>query len=363
MKLLLLMFLMTSALYASYKHTASFIILLFFSSCMLGLYFLIPIVKKKLFLYILILFLIQTATVLMNKEVFFYLMVLMLFILMESGRTVSVKTFRILLLSTLVTHFFISIFFFHVSISLYVCAAILVVILLIRLNESNQEYLHIRDTYESLLNEYRVQKRQAFKNERLARMEERNMIAREMHDSVGHKLTALLMQIELLFIQEKKESIAMLRNMASEALEETRRAVRILQAEEMQGISPIIHLIKKLESENTVHVHLTTKQGVLNMRISNKQSAALYRIIQEGLTNAMKYSSSKEVFILLGVSPVGHLTIEIKNVFVHKHPIYEGFGLKNMKKRLEEIGGNLNTFQIEDQFILQGNIPVEEIEK
>ncbi len=354
---------MTGAISAAYPHTVSFIILLFFSTCILGLYFLLPIIKKKIFIYLSILFLIQLVALAVEKEVFLFLAILVLFILMESSQAVSIKAFRVILLSTIIIHYFISILVFHYPITLYGCAALTVVILLFLLNESKQEYLQIKDTYESLLQEYRIQKRQAFQNESTARMEERNMIAREMHDSVGHKLTALLMQIELLSIQEKKESYAMLQNMASESLEETRKAVRILQAEEMQGISSVIHLIKKLESENAVHVHLTTKQGVLRMRISNMQSAILYRIIQEGITNAMKYSSSKEVFITLGVSPIRHLTIEMKNAYLHKHPIYDGFGLKNMKKRLEEIGGKLNTFQIENQFILQGNMPVEEIEK
>ncbi|MGP7817884.1 sensor histidine kinase [Niallia sp. 01092] len=362
-KLLLLLLFMTGALYASYIHTVSFITLLFFFTCILGLYFLIPIVQKKTLIYILILILIQTISLVTDRAVFFYLVVIMLFILMESSQMLSVKTFRILLLSTVIIHFVISVVLFHFSISLYVCAATMVIILFVRLNENSHEYASIRETYESLLNEYRIQKRQAFKNEHTARIEERNMIVREMHDSVGHKLTALLMQIELLSIQEKNESFALLRNMASESLEETRKAVRILQAEEIQGISSVIHLVKKLESENAVHVHLTTKQGVLGMRISNRQNAILYRVIQEGLTNAMKYSSSKKVFITLGVSPIGHITIEIKNTYVHKYPIYEGFGLKNMKKRLEEIGGKLDVYQADNQFILQGNMPVEEIEE
>ena len=52
--------------------------------------------------------------------------------------------------------------------------------------------------YVGLAGEYRRLKRRAYEGEQIARIEERNRIARDMHDSVGHHLTALLIQIEVL---------------------------------------------------------------------------------------------------------------------------------------------------------------------
>jgi len=273
------------------------------------------------------------------------------------------KIYRTILISLMTIQLGIIIFIHPSFILGYACITILLTILLLTMNEVFYEYSSMREAYESLINEFRMQKRQAFKNEHTARLEERTMIAREMHDSVGHKLTALLMQIELLAIGEKHPSLDLLREMAKESLEETRKAVRLLQEEELQGISAVIHLIRKLESENAVYVHLTTKQGVLNFSINNLQGAILYRIMQEGLTNAMKYGSSKQVFIILGRSPIGHLFFEIKNKYTHKHPLHEGFGLINMKKRIEEVGGTLHIYQMENHFILQGTMPIEEINR
>ncbi|WP_248560430.1 histidine kinase [Niallia sp. NCCP-28] len=360
-KLLLLLFLLGSVLFAAFSYHLPFLILLFSSSCILALFFITPIVKKKTIFYIFAFILIEVLVVLMDKQFVVYLYAVLLFLLIECSKDLAVYTFRLLLISLAFINLLIFFFLYSSFILMYLCGSSLIVILLYHANEVSQDYLQVRNAYESLVNEFRIQKRHAYQNEKEARMEERNLIAREMHDAVGHKLTALLMQIELFRIQEKNASFNILKKMASESLEETRKAVRILQEEEPYGISSVLHLIKKLESENTVYVHLTTKKGVFQVSINNRQSAILYRIIQEGLTNAMKYASSKQVFITLSVSPIGHIMFELKNQYVHKHPLHEGFGLENMKKRIKEIGGTLHIYQVEDQFIVQGTMPVEEI--
>lgn len=293
----------------------------------------------------------------------YFIFALFLYFLTEFCHKTEVMIYRILLGISLAVVLGVSVLYLDISLFLSVSFLIIAAIVLLELNETLHEYIHIRETYESLLNDYRIQKRKSFQNERNIRMEERHFIAREMHDSVGHKLTALLMQIELFSYEHKDKAFDMLKKMVAECLEETRKAVRVLQVDETQGISSLVYLIKKLESENTVNVHCTTKQGVLSLPTSNLQNAILYRSIQEGLTNAMKYGSSKEVFITLGVSPIGHLTFEIKNTYIHKHPIHLGFGLDNMKKRLEEIGGRLDILQVNQEFILLGNMPIEGIRK
>ena len=54
-----------------------------------------------------------------------------------------------------------------------------------------------RVRYETLLSEYRNMKRRLITDEQHARQEERAQVGRDIHDSVGHKLTALLMQLEM----------------------------------------------------------------------------------------------------------------------------------------------------------------------
>jgi len=188
-------------------------------------------------------------------------------------------------------------------------------------------------------------------------MEERTRIAREMHDSVGHKLTALSMQLEILLMKEKNDILQSMKEIVNESLEETRKAVRALNIDDVVGISSVIQLIRKLESESHLRVHFTTKQGALGLTLSNQNNIVLYRVLQEALTNAMKYGQSREVFVTLGSTPLGHLFFDIRNSYDHIKPIHEGFGLKNMRQRVEESGGRLEIYQLDRTFIIEGSLP------
>ncbi|SLK41784.1 Sensor histidine kinase desK [Mycobacteroides abscessus subsp. abscessus] len=358
-KIGILLFLCVGALYQAYETDSwNFALLLFLLSIILGCYFLVPVFKRKSIPVFFILMLLEMTQFVIARELTGYLLLLMFYFTMELGTYVSTNLYRMIICLFLLMNVGIGFIVFSYAPFIWISLFLLISYLLIRLNDLDEDYQEIRDTYESLLNDYRIQKRKSYHNEHAARVEERNLIARDMHDSVGHKLTALMMQVEQFLIKEKKEEYKLIKNMTEECLEETRKAVRLLQVEEPGGIAPIITLIKKLESENNIYVHFTTKQGVLQVNLSNKQSAVLYRSIQEGITNAMKYGSSKAVHITLGVSPIGNLTFEIRNPYIHKHPFHYGFGLENMRNRIEEGQGKLEVLQLNGEFILQGNIPV-----
>ncbi|MRG87499.1 sensor histidine kinase [Salinibacillus xinjiangensis] len=230
---------------------------------------------------------------------------------------------------------------------------------LIKLQDLVEAYKQKEDTYERVLNEYRTLKRQAHESERAARLEERTKIARDIHDSVGHKLTALLMKLQMLTMKNEKEEYKDLKALASDSLEETRHAVKALQTEENEGISSVLQLIRKLESESHIFLDFTLKKGVLSAHLSNQQNVALYRVLQESLTNAMKHAHSQEVKVVLALNAIGGLTFKVTNKLHSSEKWQWGFGLTNMKKRVEELGGKLNVYQREDEFVVDGYLPVE----
>lgn len=225
------------------------------------------------------------------------------------------------------------------------------------MNRMVEEKGERREIYDQLLDEYRQLKRMNLNTEKDARLQERTKIARDIHDSVGHRLTALIMKLEMLSIEHGNNAYDELKEMAAESLEETREAVKALQLEENEGLAAVIHLIRKLEAESHMSVQFTMKQGILSTPLSNRNSVILYRVIQEALTNAMRHSQSREVFIALSKSAVGNVAFDITNAVYRPKPLVFGFGLTNMKKRLQEIGGDLQVHQAEGQFIVRGMIP------
>ncbi|ADC51609.1 two component histidine protein kinase [Alkalihalophilus pseudofirmus OF4] len=216
---------------------------------------------------------------------------------------------------------------------------------------------------EALLSEYRKVKRQVAASEHLARQEERTQIARDIHDSVGHKLTALLMQIEVSRLKadvQTASDLLNLKELAKESLDETRSAVKTLKQDEVGGISAIINLIRKLEAENFLRIQFSLKPGAFSASLSNEQMITVYRAVQEALTNMMRHSGGREVKITFE-APAGEVfRFEVTNPLKEETPYTEGFGLKSMRERVENVSGQLEIYQGNRQFVVRGTLPIQD---
>ena len=165
------------------------------------------------------------------------------------------------------------------------------------------------------------------------------------------------MKLEMLYIEEKNEKYKTLKEMVNKSLQDTRNAVQTLQESETKGITAVVQLIRKLEAESQLLIQFTLKEGVLSIPLSNEHGVVLYRVIQEALTNVMRHSPSKQVQITIGKSAIDTLSFTIANP-IHVQEKFElGFGLKNMIERVQEIGGKIDIYQTNDQFIIQGMLP------
>ena len=228
---------------------------------------------------------------------------------------------------------------------------------------TNKTHVSLKDRHDQLQNDYRKLKRQLTINEKNVRQEERNQIAREIHDSVGHRLTALLMQLEVIRLQSKDEAelekINHLKSLAQISLSDTREAVKALKSEETTGLTAVIQLIRKLEAESHLQVAFNIKAGALSFPLTNKQSVALYRAVQEALTNMMRHSRSREAEIEFSIIGGNFFRFKISNPQKEKVELVEGFGLTAMRERLEQIDGTLNIIQVEGKFTLIGTFPME----
>ncbi len=338
--------------------------LLLFCAISLTMYFFLPLIKYKQLVFCILListFLFSIFVPLVSIKI---IILIMYFYLFEAAFQLKAISFRMtLLIGGLLLVCIIYLNIYELDLLIFLLLATILAIPIYHLwNSANSKLEEQKILYDQIIDEYRRMKRQALKDEHSARLEERTRIARDMHDSVGHQLTALGMYMEVAKAEGSIEQhIPLMKKMVEECLEETRKAVRALQTDEIEGISAVLHLIRKLESESHLRIHFMTKEGVLGISLPNKQSILLYRVIQEGLTNAMKYGASRSVWITLGISPIGHLSFEIKNAFQETVLLHEGFGLKNIRERLEEIKGSFHIYQKDHEFIMNGTLPLGEI--
>ncbi|QWC23039.1 sensor histidine kinase [Bacillus haikouensis] len=346
-------------IYDSSQNSISMIVLMLICSLSFALFFITPVSRNRLFLYICQTLLLLISSLVSPEPLLAWC--IFCYFHLEASIQLLPGTYRMFMYSGIL-FFGIEAFLFWDS---YTPAVIpffaMFFYMTWKVNEGSHDLKEQRNLYDQLLGEYRKLKRVLYVTERNSKAEERTRIAREIHDSVGHNLTALLMKIEMLSIQHGRSLFKEIKNLAAESLDETREAVKALKEGEIEGIQSVIQLIRKLESESAVMVELTTQQGVLSTRLSNKQNIAVYRCIQEGITNAMKHSSVKEVKVMLGKTALGHLHFKITNQLDDLRPFQMGFGLTNMQERVEELGGRLEIHQTDKEFILRGAFPVEEV--
>ncbi|UOE93920.1 sensor histidine kinase [Alkalihalobacillus sp. LMS39] len=217
--------------------------------------------------------------------------------------------------------------------------------------------------YRGVLREYKQQKYKVDGLTIQIKEEERQRIARNLHDSLGHSLAALVMQLEGALIQydkpEGKTAVEQAKNLARETLSTTRQSVHKLYDEPVSGVPAVIQLLKRYELEQQFHIEMTVKPGVHKLQLNREQAVVFYRTVQEALTNVMKHAKEKKVSIYLTIEENNWLVVEIQNERVTTNTIHEGFGLTTMRQRVEQCGGYLALTTQGETFILQCKLPIQ----
>jgi signal transduction histidine kinase len=178
----------------------------------------------------------------------------------------------------------------------------------------------------------------------LAATVERSRIAREIHDSLGHTLTALNVQIELAQrLQERDpgrstQSIDIAQKLAAQCLQDVRHAVHSMNDRHIDLNTAIASLVAPMQTDADFQVMLMLKFPILPPTISHQ----IYCIVQEGLTNIQRHAVATKVklkgemvgnriFVNLQDNGIGFL-LDQANM---------GFGLCSMSERAQLLGGKL----------------------
>jgi signal transduction histidine kinase len=178
--------------------------------------------------------------------------------------------------------------------------------------------------------------------ETLATDLERNRIARDIHDTLGHSLTSLDVQIELAQrIQatepaRAQQAIDLAKNLSSQALDNVRQALGTMKRSNFDLTEAIVALA---EQDHPFQVTVNVRFPQLSLQSSYQ----LYCIIQESITNIQKHAQADRVTIESRIVDRGTI-LEIcdnGNGFDLDRP-HAGFGLRNMKERVQCLGGEFH---------------------
>ena len=220
---------------------------------------------------------------------------------------------------------------------------------------------------------------------RHARIAERQRIAREMHDVLAHRLSLLSVQAGALEVtpltagdpaatEVTTEAAAAIRATTHQALQELRSIVRVLRDDDEDSTAPpqpvaadLPALVTEASATSSIHADWG---GVELAEVPPDTGRTLYRIVQEGLTNARKHAPGSAVEVTVDGAPDRGLNVAVTSWLPANRPVPgdggngahgahgTGTGLIGLRERAALAGGHLDTAVTGDRrFRLSGWLP------
>ena len=180
---------------------------------------------------------------------------------------------------------------------------------------------------------------------------ERRRLARELHDETGQALTSILLGLAAVERSESAEAAhaaaAALRELVVETLQNVRRLAVELRPSALDdfGLEPALRRLGQTVREGgELDVQVEARLGA--QRLPADVETALYRIVQEALTNVVKHADARHVSIVLTRKQASVLVMieDDGRGFDPTRPSVAGLGLQGMRERVELLDGS---FQVE----------------
>lgn len=205
----------------------------------------------------------------------------------------------------------------------------------------------VQESQAALERAHRQLTESAARQQEMAVLQERQRLAREIHDSVAHSLTALVVQIQAarrlqnLDPERSAEGLVRCEEMSRQALLETRQAVRALhpaglsQATELEALR---RLGRDFGMATGISISVDADEGASALPPDPQRLEQLYRIFQEALTNAHRHGEARQVTAQLTIQE-GSLELQIANDGKPPATLEPGLGLRAMAERARSLGG------------------------
>lgn len=203
------------------------------------------------------------------------------------------------------------------------------------------------------------------KSEEMAKIKERNRLAREIHDTIGHSLTGIVTGLDAcktiidIDVVKTKSQIGKIAELARKGLVDVRQSVKALRPDSLERFSLVPAVSKMVEDMNAlgqVNIKLRIEGEFENMHSDEEDT--IFRTIQEGITNSIRHGKAKNISISLeSMGDMISLSIEDDGVGIEN--ISEGFGIKHIKERINMLAGEVTfTSEINKGFLIRAVLPL-----
>ncbi|EPX59221.1 Sensor protein degS [Cystobacter fuscus DSM 2262] len=178
----------------------------------------------------------------------------------------------------------------------------------------------------------------------MALVEERNRLAREIHDGLGASLSSMIIQTEYILGLAQggplRAEIQELKSNAEESIEELRRSLQMMR-EDFELAQGLEEYVKTFQLRTQLNIRF--ERTGLPRQLAPDAQLALFRILQECLTNAAKHADPQQVEVRLDYDPERtHLLVRDDGKgFSPQHTPRGHYGLLNMHERAMKLGATL----------------------
>jgi len=205
----------------------------------------------------------------------------------------------------------------------------------------------------------------ALRVEELAAAEERNRLAREIHDTLGHYLTAINVQLEAaraILEADRDRALDALHKaqmLAKEGLADVRRSVAALRATPTES-RPLREAVQALAEECRaagIRTEVVVQGDVRPLK--PQAELTLYRAAQEGLTNVRRHAQASQVCLTLDYTSADTVRLSVEDNGVGAaEGAASGFGLLGIRERAQILGGQVRVHSRPGQgFALEVEVP------
>lgn len=197
-----------------------------------------------------------------------------------------------------------------------------------------------------------------------ARTDERHRIAREMHDLVGHSLTVALLHLgsaRLALDDDTDAARAALteaENAARHSLDDVRAAVGLMRSSDPAAASPapaITDIPELVDSYRNAGADIRLDMPVVPPGITASRGLAVYRIVQESLTNAVRHGDGPISVRVEAAEVSTRITVRNRGVIRGRQP--PGTGIAAMNERVAALGGTITSGPAPGGWMVEAVIP------
>jgi signal transduction histidine kinase len=205
----------------------------------------------------------------------------------------------------------------------------------------------------------------AVKSENQATLLERERISRELHDTIGYTLMNIIATMKASMELAKSDPRRMRDFMtqgieqAQKGLAETRAALRAMRSTTTPAPSLVTAVNRLVTAFRDTHIAVKAQYSNIPWSFGGEIDAAIYRIAQEGIANAIRHGDATDITIHIALD-AGRINVTISDNGSGAGEIRDGIGLAGIRERLDRLEGELEVGNVAGGFQLYVQIPLGE---